>query len=118
MIRRCTGGLICSAQAVERLKHFVSRNAFDIEGMGTKRIEELWADGIVRSPAYIFRLKDRRADLVQRERWGRNRSSICWLLSRIAAPGHWSGLFSPSASARSVRQQQSCWRERTVLWTG
>ncbi|MCA8928564.1 MAG: NAD-dependent DNA ligase LigA, partial [Alphaproteobacteria bacterium] len=69
-IRRCTGGLICPAQAVERLKHFVSRNAFDIEGLGTKRIEELWADGIVRSPADIFRLKDRRADLIQRERWG------------------------------------------------
>ncbi len=69
-IRRCTGGLICTAQAVERLKHFVSRNAFDIEGMGAKRIEELWADHIVRSPADIFRLTDRRADLVQRERWG------------------------------------------------
>ncbi len=69
-VRRCTGGLICPAQAVERLKHFVSRNAFDIEGMGTKRIEELWRDEIVRSPADIFRLKDRRADLVKRERWG------------------------------------------------
>lgn len=69
-IRRCTGGLICPAQAVERLKHFVSRNAFDIEGLGTKRIEELWADGLIRSPADIFRLKDKRADLVRRERWG------------------------------------------------
>ncbi|MGY9054113.1 MAG: NAD-dependent DNA ligase LigA [Alphaproteobacteria bacterium] len=70
VIRRCTGGLICPAQGVERLKHFVSRNAFDIEGMGTKRIEELWADEIVRSPADIFRLHERRADLVKRERWG------------------------------------------------
>jgi DNA ligase (NAD+) len=69
-IRRCTGGLICPAQGVERLKHFVSRNAFDIEGMGAKRIEELWADEIVRSPADIFRLRDRRDELVQRERWG------------------------------------------------
>ena len=87
MIRRCTGGLICSAQAVERLKHFVSRNAFDIEGMGTKRIEELWADGIVRSPADIFRLKDRRADLVQRERWGAQ--SVVNLLAAIENRRTW-----------------------------
>jgi len=69
-VRRCTGGLVCSAQAVERLKHFVGRNAFDIEGLGGKKIEELWTDGIVRSPADIFRLKRHRADLVRRERWG------------------------------------------------
>jgi DNA ligase (NAD+) len=87
VIRRCTGGLICSAQAVERLKHFVSRNAFDIEGMGTKRIEELWADEIVRSPADIFRLKDRRADLVQRERWGAQ--SVVNLLAAIEDRRTW-----------------------------
>ena len=87
VIRRCTGGLICSAQAVERLKHFVSRNAFDIEGMGTKRIEELWADEIVRSPADIFRLKDRRADLVQRERWGSQ--SVVNLLAAIEDRRTW-----------------------------
>ncbi len=80
-VRRCTGGLICPAQAVERLKHFVSRNAFDIEGMGAKRIEELWSDGIVRSPADIFRLKERRADLIKRERWGEQ--SVDNLLSAI-----------------------------------
>ena len=87
VIRRCTGGLICSAQAVERLKHFVSRNAFDIEGMGTKRIDELWADEIVRSPADIFRLKDRRADLVQRERWGAQ--SVVNLLAAIEDRRTW-----------------------------
>jgi len=57
VIRRCTGGLICEAQALERLKHFVSRNAFDIEGMGAKVVEQLWDEELVRKPQDIFKLE-------------------------------------------------------------
>ncbi len=66
--RRCTGGLICAAQAVERLRHFVSRDCFDIEGMGAKHIAEFWEDGLIRGPGDIFRLT---ADkIIGREGWG------------------------------------------------
>ena len=69
-VRRCIGGLICPAQAVERLKHFVSRDAFDIEGLGGSHIETFWGDGLVKSPADIFRLLERRDNLMLREGWG------------------------------------------------
>ncbi|MBN8520893.1 MAG: NAD-dependent DNA ligase LigA [Alphaproteobacteria bacterium] len=72
--RRCTGGLICPAQAVERLKHFVSRGGFDIEGMGAKIIETFYADGLVRNPVDIFTLERRDQQsltpLRVREGWG------------------------------------------------
>ena len=64
-VRRCTGGLICPAQAVERLRHFVSRNAFDIEGLGEQNVQLLYDEGLVRTPADIFTLKDRREALKQ-----------------------------------------------------
>ena len=68
--RRCTGGLICPAQRLERLKHFVSRDAFDIEGLGARHIEEFVADGLIKAPADIFRLAKRRDDVAGREGWG------------------------------------------------
>ena len=73
-VRRCTGGLICPAQAVEKLKHFVARGAFDIEGLGAKQVEQFYHDGWIAEPADIFTLKERYGSGVQqlknREGWG------------------------------------------------
>jgi DNA ligase (NAD+) len=66
---RCTGGLICPAQRIERLRHFVSRGAMDIDGLGEKSIVEFVELGWLSGPADIFRLKDHRSQLIGREGW-------------------------------------------------
>ena len=83
VVRRCTGGLICPAQAVERLRHFTSRTALNIEGFGEQRVRELWQDRLIRSPADIFRLRDHRETLQKREGWGEK--SVVKLLEAIDA---------------------------------
>ncbi len=80
---RCTGGLICPAQRTERLKHFVSRAALDIEGLGEKTIGEFFGEGWLESPADIYRLRRRRADIVGREGW--KDKSVDNLLAAIEA---------------------------------
>lgn len=73
-VRRCTGGLICPAQVVEKLKHFVSRAGFDIEGLGAKQVEQFYADAWIKEPADIFTLRQRFGEGLQqlknREGWG------------------------------------------------
>ncbi|MHA6287205.1 NAD-dependent DNA ligase LigA [Maricaulis sp. CAU 1757] len=88
-VRRCTGGLICPAQVKERLKHFVSRKAFDIEGLGTRQIEDFHGEGLVTEPAEIFTLKARNAagqvtpPLQEREGYGE--TSVANLFAAIEA---------------------------------
>ena len=80
---RCTGGLICPAQRTERLKHFVSRGALDIDGLGEKTIDQFFALGWLESPADIFRLKDRRTDILALDGW--KEKSVDNLLTSIKA---------------------------------
>lgn len=80
---RCTGGLICPAQRTERLKHFVSRGALDIEGLGEKTIAQFFAHGWLESPADIFRLKERRDSILALEGW--QDKSVDKLLASIEA---------------------------------
>lgn len=80
---RCTGGLVCPAQRLERLRHFVSRGALDIEGLGDRTLEEFLALGWLAEPADIFQLADHRVELLGREGW--KERSVDNLLAAIEA---------------------------------
>ena len=87
VVRRCTGGLICPAQRVERLRHFASRLAFDIEGLGDKIVREFYDDALIGSPPDIFTLaeRDRHAEKKLRDRDGWGETSAANLFAAIAA---------------------------------
>ena len=87
VVRRCTGGLVCPAQAKERLKHFVSRLAFDIEGLGGERIELFFDEGLIRTPADIFTLakRDAMSAAPLKERKGFGAKSVEKLFAAIDA---------------------------------
>ncbi len=80
-VARCSGGLDCPYQQVRRLMHFVSRDAFDIEGLGVENIQEFWDAGLIKTPADIFRLKESREVILERERWAEQ--SVANLLQAI-----------------------------------
>ncbi len=87
VVRRCTGGLICPAQAVERLKHFVSRRAFDVEGLGEKQIEQFYREGLITKPADIFTLaaRDAKSATKLKDREGYGETSVRNLFAAIEA---------------------------------
>lgn len=80
---RCTGGLICPAQRTQRLEHFVSRKALDIEGLGEKTIAQFFALGWLESPADIYRLHKRRSEILSLEGW--QEKSVDNLIAAIEA---------------------------------
>jgi DNA ligase (NAD+) len=81
--RRCTGALACPFQQFERLRHFVSRDAFDIEGLGHTHIEKFRQEGLLDTPADVFRLRKHEKKLLEREGWGEQ--SVANLLAAIEA---------------------------------
>jgi DNA ligase (NAD+) len=87
VVRRCTGSLVCPAQAVERLKHFASRNAMDIEGLGDKQIEFFYDEGMIKTASDIFTLPEREAHMSPRlaEREGYGETSVRNLFAAIEA---------------------------------
>jgi len=87
VVRRCTGSLVCPAQAIERLKHFASRNAMDIEGLGDKQIEFFYDEGMIKTASDIFTLPEREAHMSPRlaEREGYGETSVRNLFAAIEA---------------------------------
>ncbi|MXV44681.1 NAD-dependent DNA ligase LigA [Saccharibacter sp. 17.LH.SD] len=99
-VRRCTGGLTCKAQTVERLIHFVSRAAFDIDGLGERSIRSFFALGLIKQPGDIFRLNHHERTLLSLEGWGRQ--SVDNLLNAINERRHIS--FSRFIFALGIRR--------------
>jgi DNA ligase (NAD+) len=87
VVRRCTGGLVCPAQAVERIRHFVSRNAFDIEGLGEKQVQAFFNEGLIAEASDIFTLekRDRRSSEKLADREGYGETSVRNLFAAIEA---------------------------------
>jgi len=87
VVRRCTGGLVCPAQAIERLKHFCARDAMDIEGLGDRQIEQFYHDGLVMTPVDIFTLekRDKRSLKKLKDREGYGETSVANLFAAIDA---------------------------------
>ncbi len=89
VVKRCTGGLICPAQTVERLIHFARRNAMDIEGLGEENVQKLFDEGLVKSPADIFRLARHAETMRGWEGWGarskKDAKKVANLLAAIEA---------------------------------
>ena len=112
-IRRCTGGLICPAQVTERLRHFVARNAFDIEGLGRKQVPQLLEAGLIRTPADLFRLAqdaEALARLQELEGWGARKveklvQAIEARRTHPARPLH----LCPGHPLRRARSMPRCW---------
>ena len=124
VVRRCMGGLICPAQRVERLRHFVSRHALDIDKLGATHVEAFFRDGLLGSPADIFRLRDKRDALLERERW--STVSVDNLLSAIEAarrPGFDRLLFAlgirhvGEITARDLARRYGSWKPFSDMLT-
>jgi DNA ligase (NAD+) len=112
---RCTGGLICPAQRVERLRHFVSRHALDIEGLGITHIESFFHDKLLQTPADIFRLT--KEELLKRERWAEiSASNLIAAIDDKRTPRSIASC-SRSASAMSARLRRAISRAIIRAWT-
>ena len=110
VVRRCTGSLVCPAQAIERLKHFASRNAMDIEGLGDKQIESFFTDGLIRTASDIFTLEERNtASLTKLEnRDGYGETSVRNLFAAIDARRTRSDQSLPLCARHSPCRRDQC----------